>query len=96
MQVYNFMRLTTNTSIYIVPNNTLKTFERLPPKYRLISILSLAFNWIIAVFLEQINIEAIALDLISDIKRILDERISSLQQKWLLIKKTLEYVLCYA
>ena len=34
MQVYNFMRLTTNTSIYIVPNNTLKTFERLPPKYR--------------------------------------------------------------
>ena len=44
MQVYNFMRLTTNTSIYIVPNNTLKTFERLPPKYRLISILSLAFS----------------------------------------------------
>ena len=44
MQVYNFMRLTTNTSIYIVPNNTLKTFERLPPKYRLISISSLAFD----------------------------------------------------
>ena len=82
MQVYNFMRLTTNTSIYTVPNNTLKTFERLPPKYRLISILSLAFyNRIIAVFLEQINIEAIALDFILDIKRILDERISSLQQK---------------
>ena len=33
MQVYNFMRLKTNTSIYIVPNNTSKTFERLPPEF---------------------------------------------------------------